>query len=246
MHDLRTPESIGKEAATRTLRRMKPRKIDSTTIPVIFEPRVGKQLLGAFAGATSGSAIARGTSFLKKDLGSAIFAKTITIIDDPLLKRGLASRPCDGEAVAVKKQEMVSAGTLNSWFLDTRSANQLGMKTTGHASRSLSSAPYPSATNLYIAAGTQTPASLIQETGKALYITETFGHGVNLITGDYSQGASGFMVENGELTYPVSEITIAGNLRDMFANLTTANDLAFEYGFNVPTLRVASMAVAGN
>ncbi|MBN8544204.1 MAG: TldD/PmbA family protein [Alphaproteobacteria bacterium] len=246
MRDIRSAESIGKEAALRTLRRMNPRKIASTNLPVIFEPRVGKQLLGAFAGAISGSAIARGTSFLKQDLGKQVFSKTISISDDPLIKRGLASRPCDGEGVAVKKQAMVSAGTLNSWFLDTRSANQLGMKTTGHASRSLSSAPHPSATNLYIEAGVQTPKALMQETGTALYITETFGHGVNLITGDYSQGASGFMVENGEMIYPVSEITIAGNLRELFAQLTAANDLTFEYGFNVPTLRVANMAVAGN
>lgn len=246
LSDLSSSESIGKEAAERTLRRMSPRKINSTNLPIFFEPRVGKQLLGAFAGATSGGAIARGTSFLKGDMGKAIFAKNITIIDDPLMKRGLASRPCDGEGVAVKKQEMVSGGILNSWFLDTRSANQLNLKTTGHASRGLSSAPHPSASNLYIAAGRQTAAAMMKETGTALYITETFGHGVNLITGDYSQGASGFMVENGELTYPVSEITIAGNLRDMFLGLAAANDLAFDYGFNVPTLRIASMAVAGN
>lgn len=246
MSDIASAEDIGKEAASRSLRRMHPRKIASTNLPILFEPRVGKQLLGAFAGAISGNAIARGTSFLKNDLAASIFANTITIIDDPLIKRGLASRPCDGEGVVVQKREMVSSGVLNSWFLDTRSANQLGMITTGHASRSLSSAPHPSSTNLYIAAGVQTPNTLLKETGRALYITETFGHGVNLITGDYSQGASGFMVENGELTFPVSEITIAGNLRDIFAGLTAANDLTFEYGSNVPTLRVANMAVAGN
>jgi PmbA protein len=246
MGDLPSPEAIGNDAATRTLRRMQPRKIASAHMPVIFEPRVGKQLLGALAGAISGAAVARGTSFLKQDLGKAIFAKGITIIDDPLMVRGLASHPCDGEGVATKKMEMVSNGVLNSWFLDTRSANQLGMKTTGHASRGLSSAPHPSASNLYMAAGKLSPQAMLKECSKALYITETFGHGVNLITGDYSQGASGFMIENGEKTYPVSEITIAGNLRDMFLGLEAANDLSFDYGFNTPTLRVANMAIAGN
>lgn len=246
LRDLRSVDAIGKEAAMRTLRRLHPRKIASANLPILFEPRVGRQLLGAFAGSASGAAIARGTSFLKNDLGKAIFADTITIIDDPLIARGLASHPCDGEGVAVGKREMVSGGTLNSWFLDTRSANQLGLATTGHASRSLSSAPHPSASNLYITAGTTTADTLIRETGTGLFITETFGHGTNLITGDYSKGASGFMIEQGEITYPVSEITIAANLRDMFAGLTAADDLAFEYGFNTPTLRVASMAVAGN
>lgn len=246
LNDLRTPESIGKEAAKRTLRRLKPKKVASANMPVFFEPRVGRQLLSAFASAISGSAIARGTSFLKNDMGKKIFAESITITDDPLIKRGLASHPCDGEGVAVTRREMVSKGILNSWFLDTRSANQLGLKTTGHASRGLSSAPHPSASNLFIANGKHSADYMMQETGTGLFITETFGHGINLITGDYSQGASGFMIENGELTYPVSEITIAGNLRDMFASLEAANDLAFDYGFNVPTLRVANMAVAGN
>jgi PmbA protein len=244
--DMRSPEAIGKEAAMRTLRRLKPKKIASANMPIFFEPRVGRQFLSSFAGATSGSAIARGTSFLKNDLGKKIFHDSITIIDDPLMKRGLLSHPCDGEGVVVQRREMVSNGVLNSWFLDTRSANQLGLKTTGHASRGLSSAPHPSASNLFIPAGTHSPDYMMKHTGNGLYITETFGHGVNLITGDYSQGASGFLIENGELTYPVSEITIACNLRDMFAGMEAANDLKFEYGFNVPTIRIASMAVAGN
>lgn len=246
MHDLSTPEAIGRDAAERTLRRMKPRKIDSANMPVIFEPRVGKQILGALSGAISGAAIARGTSFLKNALGTRIFPESITITDDPLMKRGISSRPCDAEGVAVKRMDMVSNGTLHSWFLDTRSAHQLGLQTTGHASRGLSSSPHPSASNLFIHNGTLSPERMMKECTKALYITETFGHGVNLITGDYSQGASGFMIENGEMTFPVSEITIAGNLRDMFLGLDAANDLAFDYGFNVPTLRIANMAVAGN
>jgi len=236
---------IGREAATRTLAKMHPEKIPSQTISVAFDPRVGKSLLSAFASAINGAAIARGTSFLKDAMGTQVFAPHITIVDDPFIKRALGSRPIDGEGVAPQRRNLIEAGTLTSWLLDTRSANQLGLTTTGHASRGISSAPHPAASNLYIAAGKETPETLLKDAGTVFYVTETFGHGVNMITGDYSQGASGFLYVNGECRQAISEVTIAGNLRAMFAALTPANDLHFHYATNVPTLLVASMTVAG-
>ncbi|MFW0777797.1 MAG: TldD/PmbA family protein [Rickettsiales bacterium] len=244
--DLKNAKDIGEEAAKRALKRLNPRKISTCKVPVVFDPRVGKGLLGIFASAASGSAIARGSSFLKDSMGKNIFPETISIIDDPHKVRGLASKPFDGEAVANQKLAMVENGTLQSWFLDTRTASKLGLKTTGHASRGLASAPSPSSSNLYIENGSLSPAELIKDIKSGFYVTETFGMGVNIVTGDYSQGASGFWIENGEIVYPVSELTIAGGLRDMFGGLTPANDLAFHYATNAPTLRVESMTVAGS
>lgn len=244
--DLPAPESIGLAAAARATARLAPRKLPSQQAVVYFEPRAGRQLLGAFAGAISGSAITRGTSFLKDALGTQIFAKTIRITDDPLRPRGLASRAFDAEGIVAKPMDFVAEGILTSWVLDTRSANQLGLKTTGHASRGLASAPHPSTSNLYVQGGTQTPAELFTALGDGFYVTETIGHGTNLITGDFSVGASGFWIENGERVFPVSEVTIAGNLRDMYANLVAANDLTFTYATNVPTLAVPRMTIAGN
>ena len=244
--DLDTPEAIGLSAAKRAIERLNPRKIKSQTAVVYFEPRAGRQLLSAFAGAISGSAITRGTSFLKDALGKEIFAKNIRITDDPRLKRGLASHPFDAEGVAANKMDFVSDGVLTSWVLDTRSANQLGMKTTGHASRGLASSPHPSTSNLYLHGGTQSVDELFADMGDGFYITETIGHGTNLITGDFSVGASGFWIEKGQRAFPVSEVTIAGNLRDMFAMLITANDLTFKYATNVPTLALPRMTIAGN
>lgn len=244
--DLPDAARIGEQAAARTLARLHPRKIASQSAPIYFEPRAGRQLLGAFAGAISGGAVARGTSFLKDMLGKKIFGDGIHIIDDPLLPRGLGSRAFDAEGVAVRKMNLIDGGVLTSWLLDTRSANQLKLATTGHAARGLSSAPSPSASNLYLAAGNKTPEALMQEIGNGLYVTETIGHGTNLITGDFSVGASGFWIENGVRAYPVSEVTIAGNLRDIFAELIPANDLEFRYSVNVPTLAIPGMTIAGS
>lgn len=243
--DLPAASSVGQEAARRTLGRLAPRKISSQQATIFFEPRVAKSLLGAFAGAINGNAITRGTSFLKNDLGKKIFADGITVIDDPLLPRGLGSHPFDAEGIAAKKTEFVTKGVLNSWMLDCRSARQLGLTTTGHAIRGLSSAPHPASTNLYIAAGNVTPKELLASVKHGLMVTETIGHGTNLITGDYSVGATGFWIENGEIAYPVSEVTIAGNLRDMYAHLIAANDLVFRTGTNTPTLMVPQMTIAG-
>jgi PmbA protein len=244
--DLPSAASIGAQAAARAVARLNPRKVASQTAPIYFEPRVGRQLLSAFAGAISGSAIARGTSFLKDCLHQPVFAPGIAITDDPLLPGGLGSRPFDGEGIAAKACDLVQAGRLTTWLLDSRSARQLGMVTTGHAARGLAGAPHPSASNLYVHAGTQSPTALMQALGDGLYVTETIGHGVNLITGDYSLGASGFWVKDGVRGEPVSEITIAGNLRGMFATLQAANDLTFRYATNVPTLAIPSMTIAGN
>ena len=244
--DLTAPATIGAEAARRTLERMHPRKVASQSATIFFEPRVARALLGALAGAINGSAIARGTSFLKHDLGKQIFSRDIQIIDDPLRQRGLASHAWDAEGVAAKKRHFIENGTLTSWVLDSRSARQLGMHTTGHASRGLSGPPSPGTTNLYIAPSTTSPQQMLQQFGTGLYVTETIGHGTNLLTGDYSVGASGFWIENGQRAFPVSEVTIAGNLRDIFAQLIVADDLTFRYATNTPTIAVPAMTIAGN
>ncbi len=243
--DLPAASTVGVKAAERTLARLNPRKVNSQQAAIFFEPREAKSLLSAFAGAISGTTVARGTSFLKNDMGKKIFADGITIIDDPLIPRGNGSHPFDAEGIAAKKTEFVTNGTLNSWMLDCRSARQLGLQTTGHAIRGLSSAPHPASTNLYIAPGKESPEALMKAIGTGFYVTETIGHGTNLITGDYSVGATGFWIENGQIAYPVSEVTIAGNLREMYATLVAANDLVFRSSTNTPTLMVPRMTIAG-
>jgi len=243
--DLAPPEIIGRNAATRAVARLGSRKAQTQQVPVVYDPRVAKNLLGSFAGAINGSAIARGTSFLKEDMGKQIFLPAVTIIDDPHRRRGLSSRPFDGEGVANRKMALVDKGVLTSWVLDMRSANRLKLSPTGHATRGLSSPPSPGTTNLYIEAGALSPAALIADIRAGFYVTEVFGMGVNLVTGDYSQGASGFWIENGERSYAVSEVTVAGKLQEMFLRMTPANDLEFRYGTNAPTLRVEGMTVAG-
>jgi PmbA protein len=244
--DLTAAEVIGARAAARAVSRLNPRKIASQQAPVYFEPRAGRQLLSALAGAISGSAITRGTSFLKDALGTQIFPDTVRISDDPRLKRGLASRAFDAEGIAAKAMDFVSEGRLTSWVLDSRSARQLGLTTTGHASRGLASSPSPSTSNFYMHAGHHTPEELFSTVGDGFYVTETIGHGTNLLTGDFSVGASGYWLEGGIRAYPVSEVTIAGNLREMFATLIPASDLAFTYSTNVPTLAIPHMTIAGS
>ncbi|MGB5093522.1 MAG: TldD/PmbA family protein [Parvibaculum sp.] len=244
--DLDKAGVIGRNAGERAVRRIGARKVKSQSVSVIYDPRVSGGLLGHFAGAISGSAIARGTSFLKDAMGKAIFAPGITIIDDPHRIRGLRSKPFDGEGVANRAMRLVDEGVLTTWLLDCATARQLGLTTTGHAARGVGSPPSPSTTNLYMEAGRLTPKALMADIRQGLYITEMIGMGVNGVTGDYSRGASGFWIENGEIAYPVSEITVAGNLRDMFLQMTPANDLVFHQGTNAPTLRVEGMTVAGS
>ena len=243
--DLAPAHLIGEQAGSRAVRRLGARKVSSCEVPVVFDPRVGKQLVGILASAASGASVARGASFLSQQLGKQIAAANISVVDDPHLRRGLGSKPFDGEAVGGKKLHLVEDGVLKSWLLDVRSARKLGMATTGHASRSVASAPSPSSTNLYLENGTVSPQAMIGDIQSGLYLTETFGMGVNLITGDYSQGAAGFWIEKGEIAYPVSEITIAGRLQDMIHGLVPASDLAFRYATNAPTLFIPRMTVAG-
>jgi len=243
--DLASAESIGAEAAKRALRRLNPRKAATGKVPVIFDTRISRSLVGVLSGAISGSSVARGSTFLKDSLGQQIFHESITITDDPHRKAGLGSKPFDAEGVQNGKRNFIEKGILTSWMMDVRSANKLGLTSTGHASRGVASPPSPSPTNLYMQNGTHTLAELIADIKNGFYVTETFGMGINTITGDYSQGAAGYWIENGELAYPVSEITIAGHLKDMFKDITPANDLSFRYATNAPSLRLESMTVAG-
>lgn len=195
--------------------------------------------------AISGPSVARGTSFLRKDMNKQIFSPGVTIIDDPLRKRGLSSRPVDGEGVAPSRMALVDGGVLKTWILSAASARQLGLASTGHAGRGTSSPPGPSPSNLYMEAGTATPEELMADIDKGIFVNSLIGFGVNPVTGDYSRGASGFLIENGQIAGPVSELTIAGNLKDMFMHITPANDLKFHYGTDAPTIRIDGMTVAG-
>ncbi|MSP42462.1 MAG: TldD/PmbA family protein [Alphaproteobacteria bacterium] len=243
--DLTSPEEIGIIAAQRTLSRLNPRKVKTQQVPVIYAPRVSNGILGHLSGAISGAAVARGTSFLKDRLGKAVFAKGVNIIDDPHRRRGLRSKPFDGEGVANARRALVEDGVLTGWLLDTASARQLGLRSTGNAARSSSAAPSPSTSNFYMASGTRPAVELISSLKKGLFITEMIGMGVNPVTGDYSRGATGFWIEDGQFTYPVSEITVAGNLLDMFLHLTPGDDLQFRYGTDAPTLMIEGMTIAG-
>jgi PmbA protein len=243
--DLRKAEDIGQHAGELAVRRLNPRKVKSQSVPVVFDERESAGLIGHFAGAISGAAIARGVSFLKDKLGEEIFAPGITIMDDPHRLRGLRSKPFDGEGVANARRALVEKGRLTTWLLDCASARQLGLETTGHAARGTSGPPHPQTTNLYMEAGGLSPEELIADIEQGFYVTELMGMGVNGVTGDYSRGAAGFWIEKGKIAYPVSEVTIAGNLKDMFRKLTPANDLVFRYGVNAPTLRIEGMTIAG-
>ena len=243
--DLEPPETLGRRAAERTLKRLGPRKVSTIKAPVVYDPRVAGGLLRHLAGAINGAAIARGTSFLKSKLGQKIFPDNVTIVDDPYRRRGLASRPVDGEGVAPARRAVVDKGVLTTWLLDLRSARQLKMPSTGHAARGTAGPPSPAATNLYLEAGAIRRDDMIKAIDHGLYVTELIGMGVNGVTGDYSRGAAGFWIDKGEIAYPVSEITIAGNLNQMFAELSAADDLVFRYGVDAPTLRVDGMTIAG-
>lgn len=243
--DLRDPAEVGRTAALRAVRRLHPRKAESAQVPVIYDPRAARSLVAHLGSAVNGAAVARGTTFLKGRLGQQIFPESITVFDDPLRRRGLRSRPFDGEGIATRPMAIVDRGVLVTWILDLRSARQLGLQTTGHAVRGTSAPPSPGISNLFIDPGAETPEGLIGSVGRGLYVTELIGMGINSVTGDYSRGASGFWIENGQLTYPVSEVTVAGNLLEMFARVTAANDLEFRYGTDAPTLRVDGMTVAG-
>ncbi|MGM0423124.1 MAG: metallopeptidase TldD-related protein, partial [Pseudomonadota bacterium] len=202
--------------------------------------------IGSLVSALSGGAVARGTSMLKDKMDQQICGDHITIVDDPFLKQGLRSKPFDGEGMTPQKRNLIDQGRLTGWLLDLRSARQLGLTSTGNASRSASGTPSPRAHNLYMLPGELPPEDLIADIKEGLYVTEMMGSSVSLLTGDYSRGVAGFWIENGKIAYPVSEITIAGNLADMWLQMTPANDLKFDHGINAPTLRIEKMMVAGD
>jgi PmbA protein len=234
--DLDDPAQLGRNAAARALARLNPKRPGTQKLPILFDPRVSGSFLGHLSSAISGASIARKTSFLKDALGQAIFAPGITIIDDPHRVRGSRSRPFDREGQPVRAMNFIEAGTLMEWILDTRSANQLGLKSNGHAG---------GLSNFYMAPGKLNPAGLMADISEGLFVTEMIGMGVNGLTGDYSRGAAGFMIRNGVLAEPVAEFTIAGNLQDMFLHLTPADDLVFKRGTDAPTLRIEGMTLAG-
>ncbi len=245
INDLPSAKEIGLTAAEKTLKRLNAKKISSTKLPVVFDKRISNDLLGYLASSISGTSIARGTSFLKDSLGKQIFNKDVTIIDDPAINRGLGSKPFDGEGVKVEKRELVSNGKLNTWILNTSTAKKLGLKTTGNASRSVGSPPGVSTSNLYMTNGLKSYDDILSSINYGFYATELIGMGVNLVTGDYSMGASGMLIEKGEITHAVSEVTIASNLKEIFMNLSAANDLEFKYRANAPTVLIESMTLAG-
>jgi PmbA protein len=244
--DLPAPEMIGREAGERTVRRVNPGRLKSGPLPVVFDPRVGGSLLGHLAGAMSGNAIARRASFLLDRDGAQIFAPGVTVIDDPLRLRGLSSRPFDGEGLPVARRALVEDGRLTGWLMDSAAARQLGGQPTGHAVRGAGGSPGVGTSNLHLEPGQLSPAELMADIADGVYVTELIGHGVNAVTGDYSRGASGYRIVNGQLAGPVAEFTVAGNLIDMFAAMVPANDLEWYRSVNVPTLRVDGMTVAGD
>jgi PmbA protein len=241
--DLDSPETIGRLAGERAVARLNPARPKSGKMAVIFDPRVAHTLLGHFAGAISGAAVARKSSFLQDRLGQRVFAEGLRIVDDPLRPRGLRSRPFDGEGVRAARQEIVGDGVLLTWMAESASARQLGIAPTGHASRSVGSAPGVSPSNFYIEAGSRSREELLSAFAEAVLVTELIGHGVNPVTGDYSRGAAGFLVRDGEIGPAVQEITIASNLVDMFATLEPGADLEFRRGIDAPTILVPEMTV---
>jgi PmbA protein len=242
--DLEQADSIGLRAGTRAVSRLNPRRVQSGTMPIIFDPRVGGSLIGHLLGAMTGPAVTRKASFLLGRKGERVLPEGLHVIDDPLRQRGLRSRPFDGEGLPTAKMRLIDDGVLVDWLLDSASARQLGARPTGHATRGGGS-PGAGATNVHLEGGAGSARELASGIKQGLYVTELIGHGVNGVTGDYSRGASGFLIEDGRVSHAVAEVTIAGNLKDMLLNLQAADDLRFRYAVNVPTLRVDGMTVAG-
>ena len=243
--DLEAADAIGRRAAERTLARMNPVKIGSGTMPIVFDRRIGPGLLGALVGAITGSAVARRTSYLLDALGEQVFAPGVTVRDDPLRPRGMASKPFDGEGLPTAPRDLIADGVLTGWLLDSASARQLGLAPTGNATRGIGGPPGASTTNLTMLAGALSVDALIGDIRRGLWVTELIGQGVNPVTGDYSRGAAGFLIENGTLGPAVAEVTIAGNLRAMFRMLVPADDLELNRATETPTIRIDGMTVAG-
>ena len=243
--ELPTSESIGQEAGRRAVARLGARKIESTTAPVIFENRLAASIISPVVGAVAGPSVARGVSFLKTKLGEPVFAKGVDIVDDPHRKRGLGSAPFDDEGVATQETRLIDDGVLTTWLLNSASARQLGLETTGHASRGLAGPPGVSPANLTLLPGKRDLAGLMHDAGSGLLVTMMFGPSLNSNTGDWSIGVSGFWFEGGELAYPVTEITVAGNLIDIYARLVPGSDLEFRGATNAPSVLIPDLAIAG-
>jgi PmbA protein len=241
---LEAADAIGRRAGERAVARINPGRVASGPMSVVFDPRVGSSLLGHLTGAIAGQSIARKTSFLLEALGTQVFGSGVTVRDDPHRPHGLRSRPFDGEGLPVSPVALVENGMLETWLLDSGSARQLGLEPTGHAARGIGGGPGVSPSNLFMEAGDVPVATLIADIADGVYVTELIGQGINGVTGDYSRGAAGFRIVGGEIAGPVAEFTIAGNLKQMFLELTPANDLEFRYGTNVPTIRIDGMTVA--
>ena len=236
LNDIIDPKNLGKIASEQTIKKLSPKKIESGKMSIIFDKRIAKGLLSSFASAISSSAIARGTSFLKDKIDHQIFSDAINIIDKPDIVKGMGSQCFDSEGVKSDSLKLVDCGFLKDYLVDTYNGKKLNLKSNGRSGGS---------TNLYFENGNMNIEELLRIDNRSLYITETIGHGTNLVTGDYSVGATGFLVENGEFKYPVNEITIAGNFNEMFKNITLANDLEFRYSVNSPTMFIEGMTVAG-
>ncbi|MBB4568571.1 TldD/PmbA family protein [Rhizobium leucaenae] len=244
--ELDAAEEIGRRAGERVVKRVNPRQVSTgKDVTVVFDPRVARGFVGHIAGAINGASVARKTSFLRDKMGQQVLKAGLSITDDPLIVRGPASRPFDGEGVSGKRLVMIEDGVLKHWFLSTSTAREIGgLKTNGRGSRG-GTAVSPSSTNLALEPGDISPEELIRNVGNGFYVTELIGQGVNMITGEYSRGATGFWIENGELTFPVSEVTIASNLKDMFMRVTPANDIDRDFGVAAPTLAIEGMTLAG-
>jgi PmbA protein len=243
--DLRPADVIGKEAGERAVRRSNPQKVKTGKYLVIIDRRVAGGMLGNMLGAANAAAVARKTSFWRKKLGDQVAAKSITVHDNPLLDRGFGSRPFDGEGLGVAPLVIIEEGVLKTWLLDSATARELSLETNARAARS-GAGTSPSSTNAWLDPGERSIEEMAREIGTGFYVTETIGHGVNMVTGDYSKGASGFWIEGGEITYPVSEITIAGNLIDMFKAMHPLRDLEFRGSVNSPSLLIDGMTIGGN
>jgi len=243
--DLRALEAIGREAGERAARRVAPRKVKTGAVPLVFDQRLASSIVGHFLGAINGASVARGSTYLKDRMGERLFPEGFTITDDPLQARGLGSRPFDGEGLAAKPLTLVEDGILQTWLLDCGTARQLGLTSTASASFAVGSSPRPTSSNVTLAPGTRSPEEMIAGIGNGFFVTEMMGASINSNTGDYSRGASGFWIENGEIAYPVTEATVAGNLIEMFGGLEAANDLPIDRSMKVPTLLVQGCHVAG-
>ena len=236
LKDIKNAEELGKISAEQTIKKLSPKKIGSDKIPIIFDKRIAKGVLSTFASAISSSAITRGTSFLKDKINQKIFSNDLNIYDKPDILKGLGSKSFDSEGVKTETLQLVEEGVLKNYLIDTYNGKKLNLKSNGRCGGT---------SNLYFDNGKISLKDLLNSNSKCLYITETIGHGSNLVTGDYSVGATGFLIENGEFKFPINEITIAGNFKDMFKNITLANDLEFKYSTNSPTMMIEGMVVAG-